>query len=128
MVQRELSNCPKTLTKNEMKYYTKCIAKMNEEDYDIFLEPRSMIGKRAKRTLRKKQQIFDEDECTITFAPQMSKEKQKSQADYLERRYKYEVLSTVHWVLNTLPQDIVYIIQTKAGMIPEAMPIPKIIR
>ena len=100
-----------------------------EED-DFTLQPRSTLGKRAKRTLRKSQRWSLDDMFDHVHKPQLQKswEKARDEDRYNYRRKAYQHLELIHLVLVQLPQDMIYKIQEMAGMQVQAMPLPKIIR
>lgn len=98
---------------------------------DIVVEPRLPMGRRARRSLRKQQCESDDgyENGDMRQAPLMHKswEKMMKDASYEQRRERYEYLETIHNVLAYIPQDVISIIQHKAGIQVESMPLPKVL-
>lgn len=98
------------------------------QDEDYVVESRMQIGRRARRTLQSMDHVIDNDETTYTKPlPCKSWEKRMKSAYYETLRKRYEQLETVHRVLAYLPEDMISVIQEKAGMRVEGMPLPKVL-
>lgn len=98
-------------------------------DDDFVLEKKSGMGRRARRTLRREQSLTLDDMFHKVHTPLMHKswEKMMSDAKYEMRRSHYVYIETIHQVLAPLPQDIISIIQAKANIPVESMPLPKVL-
>lgn len=112
-------------------------------DEDTVVRPKVNVGRRAKRSKRLEGILYEpkylngriineewlethkKKETTLAYK---TWEKARAEYRYNQRRQAYHELETVHKVLSALPQDIITIIQTKASMPIQAMPLPKIIR
>lgn len=97
---------------------------------DISFQPRSQLGKRAKRTTRRMQSMTTDDIFEHVHKPFMQKSWEKARADarYQQRRDTYKYLELIHMAFASLPQDIIYMIQERAGIMVQSMPLPKVIR
>lgn len=94
---------------------------------DFVLERRLELGKRAKRTLKKEEPCTYHNNMGFTHLKHKSWEKKVEDMNYEMRRNHYMYLETIHRVLAPLPHDIIYIIQEKANMPMETMPLPKVL-
>jgi len=112
-------------------------------DEETVVRPKINIGRRAKKTKQLEGVLYEpkylngqiiNEEWLETHKkkerriPDMKWEKARAEFRYNQRRQAYKELETVHKVLSALPQDIITIIQTKACLPVQAMPLPKIIR
>jgi len=102
----------------------------NDEDlYDVVVEAKSTLGRRARRTEKKRGLIeyYEEDVATTKLQMPMAWEKMRELSRYQHRRNEMEKLFAIHHSLYALPVDIILDIMQKAGMQPMKLPVPNVL-
>lgn len=95
------------------------------DDEDFIVEKKLKLGKRARRTYQRLGNADDEEQERIQAIKSSDRKIQDQR--YAKARANYIHLDTLHKALWILPNDIIHIIQEKAGMVAESLPLPKIV-